>query len=251
MSKRSEILDLRVLVLLLPTLLFGCKTYHTADTDIQTIRIEDGTTEADVSISELIAPYKEQLSKVMDEPLCYNQVRMQKGKPESSLTNWVTDAIMQSAKEHYGEAIDFAVQNYGGIRIRNLGQGDVTVGKIFELMPFDNLMLVLTMDSSEVHTLCNKMASVGGWPISRELNFVIANDSAKNITINDVPLNGSQDYQVVIPDYIANGGDRLYFLKELPREDKGVLIRDALLDIARRADTIPAIILDQRIRIQE
>ena len=228
----------------------GCKIYHTAGVDVQTIRMEVGSVEAAPDIEAMILPYREELSVVMDEVIAYNSAMMEKGRPESSLTNWVCDALMSAAVQHF-DNVDFAVQNYGGIRIRSLAQGDVTVGKIFELMPFDNMMIVLTMDSSEVHELCHRMAGSGGWPVSKELNYVIDSEQATAVNISGDPLSSRRTYRVVISDYIANGGDRLHFLRDLPREDKGVLIRDALLDMARQSDTIPVILPDQRIRVLE
>ena len=58
-----------------------------------------------------------------------------------------------------GEPVDFAVINYGGMRIPAIPKGPITRGKIFELMPFDNLLVVVRLDVSILTQFINHMAA--------------------------------------------------------------------------------------------
>ncbi|MDX1684936.1 MAG: 5'-nucleotidase [Saprospiraceae bacterium] len=230
-------------------LLQGCKTYHVAREEVSSTRINESI-DADSSVWATIQPYKIELDAEMDRVLAYNTTMLEKGKPESTLTNWFSDVIMNQAEEVFDEPVAFAIQNYGGIRRTQLGAGNVTVGNVFELMPFDNEMVLLSMSGSEVRHLLDRMASVGGWPVSRELRFQIKDKKAVNITIRGEPLVADKKYGVVMPDYIANGGDGLKFLIDIDRVQKGVLIRDAVIRYLEMKETIDDVSLDGRITIQ-
>lgn len=231
--------------------LTSCKTYHAAQEAATTERIDGDGESTDADMAAMIAPYKAELEAEMNKVLCVNEALLSKGKPESTLTNWFADALMACGRKVYGDDIAFAVQNYGGIRRSQVGSGDITVGLIYELMPFDNEMVVITTDGKTIKKLVDHMAEVGGWPVSKELNFVIKNDLAYEVSINGQPLNEKETYKFLLPDYIANGGDGLFFLSDLERDQRGVLIRTAIIEHLATVDKIGVIELDQRIKIIE
>jgi 2',3'-cyclic-nucleotide 2'-phosphodiesterase (5'-nucleotidase family) len=161
-------------------------------------------------------------------------VRMEKQKPESTLGNWVADAIMTMATERAGGArIDFAIQNYGGIRIGSISPGPVTLGKVFELMPFDNLISVVEVPGTTLDSLVHRFAQSGGYPVSKELRFGIRERKAVQITVGGQPIDPNRTYTVAMPDYVANGGDRMDIFRGLARNALDYLIRDALADFIR------------------
>lgn len=230
--------------------LVGCKTYHAAQMDVGKTRIDTTLAEVDLEMAAFIEPYRAKLDAKMNTVLCQNEANMEKGKPESTLTNWFADALYAATLQHYDIDVDFAIQNYGGIRRGSVAKGDITVGTIYELMPFDNEMIILELDSANVQTLCDRMASSGGWPVSKELRFIITDNKANHITIQGEPLTDDMTYHAMIPDYIANGGDGLKFLIDLKRYRNGVLIRDGLLQYLDGAPAIEAVQLDGRITIE-
>lgn len=208
----------------------------------------------DRGIDSLIYPYKVQLDAEMNQVIGYVEKEMTKGQPESSLGNWVADALQAEAESYSGREIDFTVQNHGGIRIPSLARGPVSRGKIFELMPFDNLITLLEMDGNSVRVLVEHMAAEGGWPISRTLGFTLAaGGRVTDITIRDKALDPQGTYLVCVPDYVANGGSDCSFLRGLPRQDLPYLIRDALIAfIAGQTREGKAIYegIDGRVKIQ-
>jgi 2',3'-cyclic-nucleotide 2'-phosphodiesterase (5'-nucleotidase family) len=174
-----------------------------------------------------------------------------KNKPSSNLTNWFADALLDGTQKLVNDTIDFAIQNYGGLRIPILSKGDVTVGEIYELMPFDNTIYVLKLDGFQIQQLLDHIAAAGGWPISKTVRFDIAYGHAKNVTIKGRNLDTLKLYQVAIPDYLANGGDNLVFLKDIQALQTGKLIRDIIISEVRllSAHGLPIPSLnDQRIK---
>ncbi len=185
---------------------------------------------ADKEVTALIAPFKEELDVEMNKVIGEAAIDMPKEQPESLLGNWVADAILTTVKREYEKPIDFAVPNYGGLRIPNLAKGAITRGNIFELMPFDNMLVVLHLDGETTLQFLNHIAQLGGWPISSQMRMMIDKEGkATDIKIGGEPFDKNKTYHVLLSDYIANGGDKCAFFKEKPRDDLGVLFRDAIM----------------------
>ena len=49
--------------------------------------------------------------------------------------------------------VDFVVLNYGGLRIQSMAAGPITMSKVYELMPFDNTLVVVDLLGSELNDL--------------------------------------------------------------------------------------------------
>ena len=224
MNIRHLILGLSLLTLI------GCtKVMHVSNSEAQTYPMSNEEVTPDKSVEALIKPYRVKLDKEMNQVIGYSETDLFKTQPEGTLNNWMADAVQYQSKKHFKEKVDCTILNYGGIRIPSIAKGAITRSKIFELMPFDNEILLLELDKSTFTELLNTIAGYGGWPISKELKMSIADGKATDVAINGQPLE-DKIYQVVIPDYIANGGDNCFFLADRKRIRLGVLVRDALLD---------------------
>ncbi len=192
-------------------------------------RLENKQKDIDSSVYKIILPYKVKLDVKMNEVIGFNKYEMVKSKPASSLTNFITDATKEEYERATGKHLDVFIMNYGGIRLNSFGPGDVLIGEVFEIVPFENLLVVVQMKAQEVKLLFNKMAKSQGWPISKGSGFAIRDSMADDIIINYAALDTTKIYSIGLPDYVANGGDDTYFLKSLPREETGLLIRNLII----------------------
>lgn len=183
---------------------------------------------SDAKIDSIIAPYKETLDKQMNQVIGYSD-GLSKQKIESTMGNWVADVIAEQSSKLLNEKIDFGTQNYGGLRIKEIPKGPITIGKIFELMPFENFLVILKVKGNIVQEFLDRTAVYGGWPISKSVKFTIEGDKAVNVLIDGKPIDADKIYNIAIPDYVANGGDKCTFFKEQPRVTTGTLIRDILI----------------------
>ena len=113
--------------------------------------------EADSTLNALISDYRGQLEAEMNTVIGTIAQPLTLQKPESSLGNWMADVLWEKATYYSKRPIDFALQNYGGIRISELPAGPLTRGKIYELMPFDNQLVVLDLPGNIVDTLIQHM----------------------------------------------------------------------------------------------
>ena len=213
-------------------LVFSCtKVLHLAETKPVSYRIDqEANIKEDKAIEDLIQPYKIQLDAKMNLVIGELEEDLVKARPESTLGNWVADIVQKKSLDYYQKPIDFSIANYGGLRIPTLLKGNVTKGKIFELMPFDNMLVVLHLKGTTLLTFFDHMAAMGGWPISGEVQYLIEGDKAIDILLNGETIDPKQDYKIGMSDYIANGGDRCSFFKDQERDDLGKLFRDAIME---------------------
>ncbi len=209
--------------------------FSSSEAQYYDLKEEQNLTE-DTDIKDFIKPYKVELDKEMDKVIGRTDKEMVKAKPESELGNWMADILLHQSEIYTKKEIDFAAVNYGGIRVPSLSKGDITKGKIFQLMPFDNLVVVLELDKKIMLQLFELMASKGGWPISKTVQYTIKNGKPTDIKIKGKTLEDNKTYTFAISDYIANGGDSCFFLKDAKRDNTGKLLRDALLEFIE-ADT--------------
>ncbi|RLD20855.1 MAG: hypothetical protein DRI69_05485 [Bacteroidetes bacterium] len=211
----------------------GCsRTTHVASVEVTHSSISE--MDEDARINDMIEPYKEVMDAEMDVVIGVCAKTLEKGRPESTMGNWVADLLVERTSAKYGQTIDFAIQNQGGLRINALGAGEVTIGKLYELMPFDNMIVVLHMRGDSLMRLFDHMARSQGWPISSEVRYTISGDKATDVHIHGESLQSDHIYKFGLPDYIANGGDRCTFLANADkRVDLDYLVRDAIIDHVR------------------
>ncbi|HLP51585.1 MAG TPA: 5'-nucleotidase [Chitinophagales bacterium] len=190
----------------------------------------------DSSLLRLIQPYKDSLDKEMGVVLAISDTLLTKaGNPESDLGNLMCDLILKKSADYAegkiaaGTHIDFTFLNTGGIRLPNLPKGNITLGKIVELMPFENLIDIITVHGSTLDTLFNFLASKGGWPVSGA-RYKISNGKAVEVFIQGKPLELNKNYTLAVSDYLAQGGDNCTVLIPLPKILLKKSLRDALID---------------------
>lgn len=220
------------IILLSAGLFFSCNSwYYPHNASIEEIEITaQYDTAQNIEMHSVISNYKNNLDRKMDIIIGTTARELPKGKPESLLGNFIADILYNYGREITTGKVDFAVTNYGGLRIPQLPAGEVTRGRIFSLMPFDNYVVVLEIPGTVVRQFCNHIATYGGWPISRSVNFTIAGEKAINITIKGDPLVDEKIYQVATNNYIANGGDDCFFLATYEPIIQGDLLRNIIIE---------------------
>ncbi len=213
----------------------ACRSsYAPADTDIENLRVSEKAPYRDNTIEDMIKPYADRLNAEMGETIGQLSVDLTKTKPESTLGNWLSDILYDELRYTYDEDIAFAVQNYGGIRVPMITAGPVTIGEIYEIMPFDNKVSIISGTGAQVQVFLDHIAADGGWPISQGLSLTIENGKAVDVMIGGEPIDDSGTYRFVVPDYIANGGSGSSFLLDYERKDLELLIRDIFIQHLRQ-----------------
>lgn len=174
--------------------------------------VSDSIVQPDSRLVSIYLPYKEFLDKDMSRVIGRTREEMVKNRPESNLTNFLADLLLTEGKKIAVEleqnfTPDISFFNYGGIRTF-LPEGEVTVGKIFELMPFENELVFLKLSGEQVAQFLNQVAEKGGDSVGG-VRMNISGNSAVNIEISEKPLDENAFYWLVTNDYVAAGGDDL------------------------------------------
>jgi len=185
--------------------------------------------ESKPELENVILPYRAQLDAKMNQVLCSNKNDMSKSRPESALGNFFADACTEMAVSNYEGTIDAALFNTGGIR-SSLARGEITTGDIFQLMPFENELVVVELPYIEMVNLLNYLVRSGGEPISK-MRIDIKDGKLNSATIDGQPLQ-ERNYYILTSDYLSTGGDKMTFFTEGHRisiAHLGLKIRDVLI----------------------
>ncbi|MGB3798554.1 MAG: 5'-nucleotidase C-terminal domain-containing protein [Lewinella sp.] len=195
----------------------------------------DSTNDVAVRVSAIITPYSEQLSEAMNRIVAEVALPLVKAQPESPLGNWTADLLLSAAQDLFPEYdIAFAVQNYGGLRVSEIGAGPLRVYNIYELMPFDNELVLVEVTGRELTEFVLHTLAEGGWPVSDGLS-VTQNGEDVVIQVRGQHVAENDTYYIAVPDYVANGGSDAAMLTERRQIGSGRMIRDLLIEYAGKA----------------
>ncbi|WP_161971260.1 5'-nucleotidase C-terminal domain-containing protein [Edaphocola flava] len=189
------------------------------------------TIPADTGMVRFLSPYKQKMDSNMNQVIGYSDVSLTKALPECNMGNFAADAQLDAARK-LQDGVEVSVVNYGGLRIPFIPKGAITKGRIYELMPFDNMVTILEVPGDILLQFCNHMAKRKGWPVSG-MTYVIRNGQAEQVLVQGKSVNPHLVYKVAVSDYIANGGDDCDFLKSCKKYPSSVFLRDALMDKVR------------------
>ena len=205
-------------------------TAHFAPATSQTV----GKTQAeDPAIAALIAPYHDKVTAQMQEVIGNAPAALSKAAGESPLANFVADLQRQRASQALGQPIPLGVMTNGGLRA-GLPAGPVTLGSVFELMPFENELVVLDAPGPVVQQLFDYAARLK-MAVSGATYTVTFDGLPKDIRIGGQPfdVNNNRTWPIAISDYLATGGDNMTFFKPLVPRHTSILLRNAIADHIR------------------
>ncbi len=184
----------------------------------------------DSTIIKTYQPYKLQLDAEMSRVIGYTAVDLTSRStvPESVLGNFFADAVSVQAKKITPNIDLVFPTTKGGLR-NDIAKGNITVSNIFELMPFENQLVLFELKGSDTYKVIKFIAATNGQPVAG-LTMNIKDRLPENIVVNGKPFDANKTYMVLTSDYIASGGDDAEgFASPISRKNIGLMVRDALL----------------------
>ena len=183
----------------------------------------------DAGAADYIKPYHDKVLSEMQQVIGQAPVALGKNPGENPIVNFVADLQRTAASRYFkGEAIELGVMTNGGMR-NALPAGDITLGNVFELMPFENGLLVLDAPGPVVQQLFDYSAPIG-MAVSGAVYTVASDKRPQNILIGGQPFDPAKTYRIAISDYLAGGGDHMEFLKAAKLRHTGLLLRTVIID---------------------
>jgi 2',3'-cyclic-nucleotide 2'-phosphodiesterase (5'-nucleotidase family) len=119
-------------------------------------------------------------------------------------------------------------------------KGPITVADIYQLVPFDNRLVVLTMSGEQIVSLVRTLAEKGGEPYGG-LTYAMmpSRDHIVDVRIGDQAIDDDRLYQLVTVDYLASIGREFSILQEAAsRVDDTTFLRDAVIAYIREQGQI-------------
>lgn len=188
----------------------------------------------DAAVDSIVSIYRNEIAELMKRPIGYCDETLFSRRPDSNLMRFFADAMLYEgvkyAEQNGLSAPLVALANTGGLR-SNIEQGVVTVSSIFELSPFENSLVFMTLTANQMRRVADHIASRGGEPLAG-MTLSIDKHIAKgfDIVIAGEPLDDNATYVVATNNYIADGGDGFGFFVDLPRFDTGLMLREIIID---------------------
>lgn len=129
---------------------------------------------------------------------------------------------------------EIAVTNGGGIR-RSLEQGDVTIGDMYEILPFDNTIVTLDVKGSDLYGIIEHGINTEGFAWGQYAGIKVwynpQDGKVSSIRLNDgTKIDMDKYYSVAINDFMLTGGDKYDFSNAKNAVNTNVVIRDAMAE---------------------
>jgi 2',3'-cyclic-nucleotide 2'-phosphodiesterase (5'-nucleotidase family) len=176
-----------------------------------------------------IQPYRKDLDKKMGVVIGSAAMTLSKGKPEATLNNFVADLMLERANRDFNKPVQVALTNRGGLRAA-IPKGEITLGNIYEVMPFENELVVLEMNKEQLLTLAKEIGEIGGEPISGMV-LEFKGEKLTKMIVNGHFMEDDSTYYLTTTDFLSSPGrNRLALLSTVPRTFLGVTLRDAIID---------------------
>ena len=230
-----------VFCLLSLSLLPSCRKHftHVVSVETQTIDVDANGNELDTNYLARLAPTKAVVDKEMNVKVGYIPDTLWVGSPECPLLDWLTDALFEAAKQLYDGPVDIAIVNMGSVRA-DWQPGDLTFGHIYNVMPFENTLVVITLTGADIIELCESFAEYGAQGIAG-MRVKIIDGQLADVTIGGKPVNPKKTYNVATSNYLTTGADRMTALTKYSYYwDSEAPIRDLYIQAAKAQDTIRA-----------
>jgi len=219
-------------------------------------RLDDAVAESP-EVRAVVERYKAQLGERLSARLATAAGDFStEGGPNNTLGILVADETLAWFATNTGgesPAVQCFVTNNGGLRAP-LYAGEVRLSHVYEVMPFDNELVVLTLSGAQLQRIAVEIARKGGEPVAGlRFELVGAGDAAeaKGVSVAGQALDPDTTYQVGTTDYLAESGWLSGLVKGAPMRRTGALMRDVIADRLRAIDARGAQLepkMDDRIR---
>jgi 5'-nucleotidase len=201
---------------------------------------------ADTRVAQTIDPFLRRVAAKRDEKLGIRTDALftRAYSSESPLGNLIADAIRRAT------GADVALMNSGGIR-SELPRGDLTYGDLFAVSPFDNYPAMVIMSGTQLLDILRN-TTTGARGIMQVSGLKYTFDASKkglerfvDATLEDGrPLEPEKLYSVIMPDFVAMGGDGSESVMATIPKDRVTIfyatpIRDVLVTELRKFNGTP------------
>ncbi|WP_144282644.1 5'-nucleotidase C-terminal domain-containing protein [Chryseobacterium echinoideorum] len=223
--------------------LTACKTasWQVADVNTRKNISINNEIKSDEKFVRFIEPYTDKLNQEMNQKISHTVVDLTKEGDNSNLGNLLADYTFDGTNEwaikNIGKNIDAALINIGGIRT-TIGKGDILLKNVFEVMPFENEVIIMKMKGSDLQGLFDYYVKTQkNNPVSH-LYIETNNGVFSKALINGKEVDQSNIYYIATSDYLALGGDNMKFFSAGEMIPTGIKLRDLFIEYFKKNQEI-------------
>lgn len=177
---------------------------------------------------------------------------------ECAMGNLVADAMLDRVKD---QGIDIAIQNGGGLRA-SIDAGDVTMGEVLTVLPFQNTLATFELKGADVlAALENGVSRIedgsGRFPQVAGMSYTLdiaaeVGSRISNVMVAGQELDMEKTYGVVSNNYMRSGGDgyKVFKTNGMNAYDYGPGLEQVVADYIAEQSAGYAPILDGRIVVK-
>ena len=182
----------------------------------------------DEAMEAFLQPFRKKLMKRMKRTITTITQGFSRRRPESSLGNLVADLCLARMR-YEGLPVEVFITNLGGIR-NDLAAGKVTLGDLYEILPFDNQLIWLRIRGSRLLRLLGRLAQKGGEPIAGgRLVIEPKQGRVSHVMIHGKPLQPEREYILGTSDYLAKSGWIKPYVRGISLQLTKIALRDAVI----------------------
>ncbi len=224
----------------------------------------------DDTVAGIVRGYDAQVKEQRETRIGEARVALRKGDSDDLIGNLAADALRSGAGGSLKAT--YALQNAGGLRVTEIPAGPITFGQIFDLYPFDNAQVVLSLSGAELRSALEAVLRNGKGPMRVSgLRYAIdwekfgASTAPKSAPAGAIVVRMADDatgqvlcetsrctqsscqsacapgpFAVAVTDFLANGGDGLALPKDAPKQFGSMLVRDILVAYVKEHQPLTA-----------
>jgi len=129
-------------------------------------------------------------------------------QPDLPLGNLVADVFRDYGSRYFKAPMDFAVTNYGGIRVP-MPAGAVTLEDISSMFPFKNYLCHVRMKGSALTQLLEQLAGTKAFQAVSGCQVQVKDHKLVSALVGGQPIDPERIYNVTTIDFLLDGGDQL------------------------------------------
>ncbi len=201
---------------------------------------------ADEATAAILAAYDEKLNPILSEKVGVASAEFGHGGPNvSTLGLWTCEVMAIEA------GTEIAIQNGGGLR-RGLYAGDITMGDLYEVMPYDNKLVKMELSGKDLKAAIENGllnpdvgdGSFSGLKVVYDSSAEFKSQLVSLTLLDGTPIEDDTYYTVATNDFILTGGDKYDFSNAKNVVDTFIPIRDVMVSAIKSAGTISPKVVD-------
>jgi len=127
--------------------------------------------------------------------------------PESELSNWFIDLLMDKTARLAGKKVHIGITNFGGIRV-DMPQGQIILDDMLSMFPFRNYLTYIEHTGKQIRAILEEMAATR-FEVLGGVKVVADGGKIVSVEIDGEPLDDDKVYGLATISFLLEGGDNL------------------------------------------